>query len=91
MSRGTDITARYAWDEFILVLPEIGEKSAQRARARLRAELANDPTLPPLSVSVGLAVCQVQGTSLTTLLDAADKSLYAMKRDPNLCLNPSGK
>jgi diguanylate cyclase (GGDEF)-like protein len=87
--RGTDTAGRYGGDEFVLVLPETGEESAQRVGARIRAQLANDSALPPLSVSVGLAVYPVDGTSLTTLLDAADKSLYVMKRHLDLHLSPS--
>lgn len=86
--RGTDTAARYGGDEFVLVLPETGKESAQRVHARLRGLLANDSALPPLSVSVGLAVCPVHGTSLTTLLEAADKSLYEMKHHNHLYLNP---
>ena len=87
--RGTDTAGRYGGDEFILVLPDSGEGSAQHVYARIRSELAKDSRLPPLSVSIGLAVCPVDGMSLTGLLSAADKSLYAMKRNPALQLNPS--
>jgi diguanylate cyclase (GGDEF)-like protein len=87
--RGTDTAGRYGGDEFVLVLPDSGEESAQRVYARIRSELAKDSAWPPLSASVGLAVCPVDGTSLTGLLSAADKSLYAMKRNPALQLNPS--
>ena len=86
--RGTDTSARYGGDEFVLVLPETGEESARRVHARLREHLANDSPMPPLSVSVGLAVCPVGGASFTTLLEAADKSLYMMKRDHDLHLIP---
>jgi diguanylate cyclase (GGDEF)-like protein len=87
--RGTDTAGRYGGDEFVLVLPEIGEESAQRVHARVCSELAKDSASPPLSVSVGLAVCPDNGTSLTALLEAADNSLYAMKRDHALKLKPS--
>jgi diguanylate cyclase (GGDEF)-like protein len=87
--RGTDTAARYGGDEFLMVLPETGEESAQRVHARLRAEIANDPTLPRLSISIGLAVCPIHGTSLTKLLEVADKSLYVMKRDNKSHLKPS--
>jgi diguanylate cyclase (GGDEF)-like protein len=86
--RGTDTAGRYGGDEFVLVLPESGRESAERVHARFRALLANDSALPRLSVSVGLALCPDQGTSFTTLLEAADESLYAMKRDHNLQLSP---
>ena len=87
--RGTDTAARYGGDEFVLVLPETGEESAQRIIARICVQLANDSALPLLSVSVGLAVFPVHGKSLTMLLESADKSLYEMKRDHKLHPSPS--
>ena len=80
--------AREGGDEFVLVLSEIGKELAQRVHARVRAELANDFTVPALSSRVQLAVCPVCGTGLTTMLQVADKSLYAMKRDHDLHLSP---
>src|ERR1039458_5369817 len=59
--RGTDTAGRYGGDEFVVVLPETGEESAQRVRDRIRAQLANDSVFPPLSVSIGLAVYPVDG------------------------------
>jgi diguanylate cyclase (GGDEF)-like protein len=82
--RGTDTAARYGGDEFVLVLPETGEEPAQRVQARFGTLLADDSALPRLSVSVGLAVCPVYGTTFTSLLDAADQSLYVMKREHGL-------
>jgi diguanylate cyclase (GGDEF)-like protein len=87
--RGTDTAARYGGDEFVLILPETGEEAAHRVIARIREQLANDSASPFLSVSVGWAVCPFQGTSLTALLETADKALYVMKRDHKLNLSPS--
>ena len=36
MSRNTDIVARYAGDEFVLILPETTEDSAQFLMDRIR-------------------------------------------------------
>jgi len=87
--RGTDTAARYGGDEFVLVLPETAEESVHPVIARIRARLRNDSSLPHLSVSIGLAVYPVHAMTITTLLEAADKSLYAMKSDHSLHLVPS--
>ena len=77
--RSMDLPARYGGDEFAVVLPESGEEAARRVAARIRAQLAEDPDVPRLSVSVGAAVYPADGTTLDALLAAADKSLYRMK------------
>lgn len=77
--RSMDLPARYAGDEFAVVLPESSEEAARRVAGRIRAQLAEDPDVPRLSVSVGAAVYPVDGTTLDALLAAADKSLYRMK------------
>ena len=41
MSRNTDIVARYAGDEFVLILPETTEDSAQFLMDRIRENFSN--------------------------------------------------
>ena len=43
MSRNTDIVARYAGDEFVLILPETTEDSAQFLMDRIRQNFSNIP------------------------------------------------
>ena len=43
MSRNTDIVARYAGDEFVLILPETTEDSAQFLMDRIRENFSNIP------------------------------------------------
>lgn len=84
--RGTDTSARYGGDEFAMVLPESDGESSSHVIARIHAQLAMDPEFPPLSVSIGRAVCPADGLTPATLLAAADKSLYEMKHTHNLRL-----
>lgn len=79
-SRAIDTPARYGGDEFAIVLPESGETEATQAAVRICEQLASDGQEPAISVSVGLAVYPVDGTTIEKLLGAADHALYRMKR-----------
>jgi diguanylate cyclase (GGDEF)-like protein len=78
-SRAIDTPARYGGDEFALVLPESGENEAKLAAMRICEQLANDGQEPAISVSVGLAVYPMDGTTIEKLLGSADRALYRMK------------
>jgi diguanylate cyclase (GGDEF)-like protein len=78
-SRAIDTPARYGGDEFALVLPESGENEAKQAAARICEQLANDGEEPKVSVSVGMAVYPMDGTTIEKLLSSADRALYSMK------------
>ncbi len=78
-SRSIDTPARYGGDEFALILPESGVKEARHAAVRICEQLAGDGEEPAISVSVGLAIYPIDGTSIEKLLASADKALYSMK------------
>lgn len=79
--RSIDTPARYGGDEFAIILPETGATEADAVKRRICERLSNDREKPLLSVSVGSAVYPENGTTVETLLSAADKSLYAMKAE----------
>jgi diguanylate cyclase (GGDEF)-like protein len=78
--RAIDTAARYGGDEFALVLPEAGAQAAQRVGERIRERLGSDGEQPVVTVSVGTAVFPRDGRTVEELLEAADRSLYGMKR-----------
>jgi diguanylate cyclase (GGDEF)-like protein len=77
--RSTDTTARHGGDEFAVVLPESGEAAARALAERILEYLSKDLETPQISVSIGMSIYPVHGSSLEALLAAADKSLYEMK------------
>jgi diguanylate cyclase (GGDEF)-like protein len=81
--REVDTPARYGGDEFAVVLPETGSEQAEQIATRIRERTATDGGNPPISVSVGGAVFPEDGDTIDTLLSAADRALYGMKRTPD--------
>jgi diguanylate cyclase (GGDEF)-like protein/PAS domain S-box-containing protein len=80
-SRSIDTAARFGGDEFALVLPETGAGVAQAVARRICESLANDGREPRLSVSAGVAAFPRDAKTVATLLYAADRALYARKRE----------
>ena len=78
--RSIDTAARYGGDEFAIILPETSAKEADGVGRRICERLSNDCEEPQLSVSVGIAVYPEDGTTIETLLQAADRALYKMKQ-----------
>ena len=83
--RGRDICARYAGDEFVLVLRGCGGPEAERRSKAIQAmfeavRFSPEPSrLQPLQISVGAAAYPADGASLETLLVIADRRMYRDK------------
>ena len=86
LCREIDTPARIGGDEFAVVLLETGKTGARRIAERISKELEASGELeasradPKLSVSVGAAVYPKDGQTAEALVQAADVSLYEMKR-----------
>lgn len=83
--RTADITGRMGGDEFAVFLSEIHSPSmALRRAGELKQTITNvfksDPSLPAVTVSIGLSLYPYEGTDFQTLYQCADKALYEVKR-----------
>jgi diguanylate cyclase (GGDEF)-like protein len=83
--RGTDVLARVGGEEFAILLPETSLVQARAAAERLRLEIASRPVVLDqitldLTVSIGVAERHPETSTLSQLMDAADKALYEAKR-----------
>lgn len=85
-SREIDTAARFGGDEFALVLPETGAGAANAVARRVCSSLANDAKEPRLSVSVGIAIYPLDGRTIESLLQTADRALYKMKGERKTAL-----
>jgi diguanylate cyclase (GGDEF)-like protein/PAS domain S-box-containing protein len=85
--RGEDIPSRYGGDEFIIVMPDTSRNVAQE-----RAESICDMTshlqvqldgqkLEAVTLSLGVAVYPMDGSTSIAILKAADDALYRAKRE----------
>jgi two-component system cell cycle response regulator len=81
--RGSDFTARWGGEEFVIALTntdvEGGRVAAERARAAVEGlEIEDKGQRIPVTASVGLASLQPE-ESVEQLMDRADRAMYAAK------------
>ena len=82
--RALDVVGRLGGDEFLVILPMTKPSEAQvfvgRVQASLREMEQANPEFGPCTLSMGVAESPRHGTTVSSLLAAADSALYKAKR-----------
>ncbi|WP_294000870.1 GGDEF domain-containing protein [Sphaerotilus sp.] len=84
--RKTDLLARFGGEEFIVLLPETGQREAVRLADRMRMAVSADLRLPDsqrpgaVTISLGAVALSRSTPTLDLLIQAADQALYDAKR-----------
>jgi diguanylate cyclase (GGDEF)-like protein len=85
--RSEDIACRLGGEEFIMIMPEMDRTVAERRAQEMLREAVSiqlvheGRELPPVTVSIGLAIFPEDGESPEALMDAADRAVYRSKAD----------
>ena len=84
--RTIDMSARFAGDEFCIILPETEEMAAARIAERLRAEVAGTEfksvageLMGRITISIGVSSFGDRRQSPRTIIESADQALYQAK------------
>jgi diguanylate cyclase (GGDEF)-like protein len=76
-----DTVARMGGEEFAILLPDADDAAAYAIAERARDAIAGVPVArTTLSCSAGIATASAAGTTITELLEVADRALYQAKR-----------
>jgi diguanylate cyclase (GGDEF)-like protein len=84
-TRGEDIACRYGGEEFTLILPGASLEDSTRRAEQLREAIATiqvrhrGKRLPAVTISLGVSIYPLHGTSDDTIMKAADSALYQAK------------
>src|SRR5208337_4127809 len=81
--RGSDIPCRTGGDEFVIILPQADRPGSEVLAERIARKFEEyaRPLAPGTSVGIdyGIAIFPEDGHDVTSLIAAADRSLYASK------------
>ena len=82
--RSKDILARWAGDEFLILLPETGKKEAREIKNNISEECSRDNSLGiPISLGMGLATKYSDEGDIYEILNEANDNMYQDKLTKN--------
>ena len=87
--RSSDRIFRFGGEEFVAVCPGTNHEEGLLLAERLRWTIATSVQTPddkPVTVSIGVATADEDGTSFTTVLSVADGRLYEAKQSGRNCI-----
>ncbi|OQY50515.1 MAG: hypothetical protein B6230_06155 [Desulfobacteraceae bacterium 4572_89] len=90
LKRGSDIVARFAGDEFVVIFPSTSKTQAEYYSKRIKKNLTSAPLFVNdmtfyVKLSYGISTISEKGIdSSKELLKAADKRLYLAKQNKNI-------
>lgn len=82
--RSSDVLGRIGGDELVVFTADINSRETAGKKAELlqkHLESCTETGVPPLSVSIGVALAPSDGKTYQELFLAADKAMYAAKRN----------
>ncbi len=85
--RSADIACRYGGEEFLVVLPDCDAENARALIEKIREQIKTmsltlrQTPLPAISISAGVAQMSGERSNSEALIVAADRALYAAKRN----------
>jgi diguanylate cyclase (GGDEF)-like protein len=86
ISRETDVVARFAGDEFVVILPQTSAKNAKQLMSRLMEYFSKNPLRTDkitIHASISFGVASTEDKSIRTplqLIKNADQNLYLTKK-----------
>ena len=92
LRKGSDVVCRYGGDEFIVILPETSPDEAMPRIEELRNSIGllrlsnRGQILPRVTASVGIAAFPANGTTVESLVRAADIAMYQAKSAGRNCI-----
>jgi diguanylate cyclase (GGDEF)-like protein/PAS domain S-box-containing protein len=85
-TRGSDVTARWGGDEFMLLAPGTDHKSASKIAERIRAQVESykvrlEGEEVGITISAGIVSCPSHAVAVAELLKKTDEAMYNAKRN----------
>lgn len=86
-TRAEDVVCRYGGEEFTIILPEISMDACLNRAEQLREQVThinvfhNGQTIGGITMSLGVALFPMHGSSGQTVLETADAALYRAKHE----------